>query len=1185
MPRVVVAGSENETSFAVIDFTTPASATTVLVDPQFNAGCRVAISGSHTAVGSVLTGQVRVVDVTDPATPVPQGTAMTLLNGIGAIAMRDSLVAAGEFSSTFQARVTLMDFSNPNAPVILGTAATPLISQGGRPAISSLAFTSDHVVVVSGSDPEIVQIDFTNPNSPSVTSFTPGLAGPPVIDASAAIIAAGDASSGIVKWFDAGSHTSLGRINTQLLSVDSIAVTGQQPILAASQNDTYVHRINTIGTASDSRFDPNLGGGPVVAVEATTGVCGAVLGSAVKLIDLTGTPTVLGTADPGLASISTLGISSFTAPAGPRASWSPLMLAFGPVLVGTPKTLPLALRNVGGSTLGISNLRSDDPQVTFSPSGPFTLSATASQTVNVTFTPTAAASLAGKNLRFDTTDPTNASAAVSLTGSGDYPHITVTPQNLNFPGVPVCLSTLLPVNVHNSGAVPLTVTAAQTTTAAFSATPATLTVGPGATSTLTVRFRPTTVGTASDTLTITSNDPNTGDVRVGLTGTGLPTPPPAIAVAPTDLQFGDFPVQFFFGLSITVANTSPCQPLTVALTSNGAPFFVTDTDPTTLPPDSLTVSGTVLGNSSKHFVVVFAPQSAGPVTGLLTIASNDPSMPTTTVRLQGNGVLPDPVSVELVLDRSGSMSAPGQGGTKIENLKSAVKLFADLVITGRGDEMGSVEFDDEFAVLTPFRGFDDAQRAAVENGANALTPRNFTSIGGGLRLGQAQLSPATNPRQVLLVFTDGLENRPPSIAAAQPAITQAGTEVYAIGLGQPQNISVAALSELASSSNGTFFLTNDTLVLRKHFLQVLADAFRHQTAADPLITVTQGGDVEIPVAITTCERRITFVLNWDNPSSVVDFTVTAPDNTRFTPNSPLSNQLVRYGERPGYRFYQIAFPPLGPGAGATIGPPQLGTWRMRIHGASLAGAEERCSTSVLVESQLTMRGTVQALDTTTPIRLEARIQEDAQRITDAEVVVTVTAPQTSLAAASTPAIVAQALNADRQPIPTGLPPLIALTTRRYRLTPGHQGVFSLDIPAPEVDGVYSFEFQARGTACGGTFQRYQSMSLYISGKPHAGTTTVDISHEKPGTAILRVTPRDASGNPLGPGISHLIDATADHGAVHPLMDLHDGSYAAQLSWRHDHTPPIVRLTMGTEDITVTLDEPETQKPPHPHDGS
>ncbi|HEY2393362.1 MAG TPA: vWA domain-containing protein [Candidatus Angelobacter sp.] len=223
-----------------------------------------------------------------------------------------------------------------------------------------------------------------------------------------------------------------------------------------------------------------------------------------------------------------------------------------------------------------------------------------------------------------------------------------------------------------------------------------------------------------------------------------------------------------------------------------------------------------------------------------------------------------PAAIELVLDRSGSMATPIPGGTRMTALQSAVSMFSDLVIPDTGFSMGSVQFDDQFAVLTALQNFDATQQNTIKTDANTLTPRGFTSIGGGLKLGQSSMSASSQARKVAIVFTDGFENTPPTIASIEPGVLTAGTEVYAVGLGDPAFLSVAALSELAASSNGKFFQTTDPLVLRKQFVEILADAFRQNMAADPLLTLQQGVPVTVPVNITNCEGRISFVLLWED---------------------------------------------------------------------------------------------------------------------------------------------------------------------------------------------------------------------------------------------------------------------------------------------------------------------------------
>jgi hypothetical protein len=535
-----------------------------------------------------------------------------------------------------------------------------------------------------------------------------------------------------------------------------------------------------------------------------------------------------------------------------------------------------------------------------------------------------------------------------------------------------------------------------------------------------------------------------------------------------------------------------------------------------------------------------------------------------TVPLTGTGVELAPAAMELVLDRSGSMAGAAQGGTKMDGLHAAVHLFSDLVVTGRGDEMGSVEFDDLFAPLTPLGAYDDAKRTAIQVDADALTPRNGTSIGGGMETASAALAASPLTRKVMLVFTDGMENEPPSIAMAR-TLLPAGTEVYAVGLGRPENISMQGLNDAAvTTNNGRFFQTDDTLILRKDFVQVLADAYRLSMAADPIVQLTPGARVEVPVQITACELRVSFVVNWDDPASNVELTVIAPDGTLFDAASPAANQLVRFGRRPRYRYCQIAFPPVDPGSGVpVIGPLQIGTWIMRLQAAGLAGPTERCTTSVMVESDLHIRSRVTAPDLSSPLRFATQVLHQGAPVAGAKVVVTMNAPTRSLAAVSTPAVLAAAARADHHPIPCGGRPRIGTRRQTFRLRPEKQRLYAATLPPPKVDGVYHFEVRATGQACGGTFERYESFSLYIGRQAERRRTTIQLGRANvPNAASIVVVPRDRGGVPLGPSYGSRIRAEMSEGTVWPVIDRLDGSYAVRVSW-----PP----KLGKPKLTLRID--------------
>jgi hypothetical protein len=1086
MATIVVAGGNNDNNFAVIDFSNPSSPVNVLATPSFQGSCMVDCFGTRAVAGNFLGGQVAIFDVSNPAQPAQVGTIDTGLGGIGAISFDGTNVLVGEVNGQ---RVVLIDVTNPASPTVVSTFTSAL---GG---ISAIALKGNLAVASGPSDFIFVVLNYSSPSNPAQVQFVPGtggvfFGGVITCDLDGTQAALADGGDGNIYLFDvsSGSPNLLSQFASTQVGISSISISGDV-VAAAATNGVTMSLVDFSNPAAPTATDTptNLGLGSVVKLAGNNLAAGAVFGFNVTLFSVAGTSaTASGTDGTTLGSIATLGFTSFTvATPEPQIAASTASLPFGAIRVGTassPQTV--TLKNTGTAPLNISAVATSISQYAVSPSG--TLPAIApnqSATVTVTFTPTAAQSFPA-TLSMTTNDPAHPTVSITLSGSGGFPQIVV-PGPLNFGSVAVCTPHSLNATVRNTGPIDLHLSAITTTGAGFSATPASLTVPAGGSNTIQVSLTPATVGALNGTLNFSSDDPNSPNVSVNLSAIGTSEPPPAISVTPTSINFGAVPLQYFFGVAVTVANTGPCEDLTVTLTATTltpsiATFILTTTsDPTSLPTNNLPITDTIAATSSKSYTVVFEPTATGSASGVLTITSNDPLHPSVSVPLSGNGVTVSPAAVELILDRSGSMATAITGGTRMTALQSAVSMFSNLVVPGTGFAMGSVQFDTTEAVLTPLLNFDTTQQNAIIAGANTLFPRFLTSIGGGLQLGQTSLSASTLARKVAIVFTDGFENKPPLIATVEPGVITAGTQVYAVGLGDPAYLSVAALNQLAASSNGVFFQTTDPLVLRKQFVEILANAFQLNMAADPILNLQQGVPVSVPVNITNCESRISFVLLWEDPAAQIQFTVRAPDGTTFGSGSGANNSLVRYVQNPGYRFLQIALPP---GPTRNIGPKQLGQWQMLINPVSISGGATRASTSVLVESDLVMTARLRGTIIGAPMSLEVVLTHAGSVLTNAHVKVKLTAPLNSLSALSTPIVRHRAAAADVHHIPPGLQILTKTQTRAYEARRSER-FYAVKFPAPSVDGVYSAEVSATGQACGGAFERYWTASLYIGLPP------------------------------------------------------------------------------------------------------
>ena len=214
-----------------------------------------------------------------------------------------------------------------------------------------------------------------------------------------------------------------------------------------------------------------------------------------------------------------------------------------------------------------------------------------------------------------------------------------------------------------------------------------------------------------------------------------------------------------------------------------------------------------------------------------------------TITVIGNTVGRKTAATAMVLDRSLSMSGDrGDGLSKHLSLQQAAGIFVDVML--EGDGVGIVRFNENAQPLQSILqlgdgGPSDTNRAdtkAIIEGT-ALDPSGQTSIGDGIFEGRQLLNtaPISYDVDALVVLTDGIENRPQFIADVAGEINEF---TYAVGLGQPQNISAVALQTISGNNGGYLLITGaiDTenqFLLQKHFLQILAGISNAQVVLDP----------------------------------------------------------------------------------------------------------------------------------------------------------------------------------------------------------------------------------------------------------------------------------------------------------------------------------------------------------------
>ena len=305
------------------------------------------------------------------------------------------------------------------------------------------------------------------------------------------------------------------------------------------------------------------------------------------------------------------------------------------------------------------------------------------------------------------------------------------------------------------------------------------------------------------------------------------------------------------------------------------------------------------------------------------------------IPITANTVQRQTASVMLCLDRSGSMLANSGIGTskRIDVLKFSAEIMID--VTHEGDSVGIVSFDQDpydvqipsIGPLGPVTAFD-ALRDQLRSAISTFTPNpsGQTSIGDGVERAQDRLSTVTGyDTKSVIVFTDGMENRPKFISDVSASITD---RVFAVALGRAENIRPSALTALTNGTGGYCMLTGDLDInsrykLAKYFLQVLAGVKNQDVVRDPDGQLAFGQVHEIDFHLT--EADITSDIILMTPArGMIDMTLVTPSGSII--NQAAANALPgsSYFDGRNVSYYRLTLPvPIDSGA-------REGKWLARL---------------------------------------------------------------------------------------------------------------------------------------------------------------------------------------------------------------------------------------------------------------
>lgn len=488
-----------------------------------------------------------------------------------------------------------------------------------------------------------------------------------------------------------------------------------------------------------------------------------------------------------------------------QVTLNPSTINFGSIAVGSSQTLAVTLTNSGGTKVTITQTSLSGTGFTFSGlTYPVTLAGGQSVTGKVTFTPPSAGidsstvsisfnTVSGKGHGLDITN----TATLPLSGAGTTSgQLTPAPSGLAFGNVQVGSSQTMTETLTNSGGASVTISSASATGSGFTASGLSLPtiVGAGQSVSFSVTFAPTSGNAVGGTLAITSNASNSA-LNVPLSGTGMT--PGQLTASPASLSFGNVTSGSSSSLSETLTNTGGSSLTISQISPSGAGFSFS----------GITLPVTLAAAQSVTFNASFAPQTAGGITGNLSISSNG-SNPSLSVPLSGTGasagqLAASPASLSFGNVTTGSSSTLAE---KLTNSGGSAVTISQISASGTGFSFGgislpltlaanqSVTFNASFAPQTA--GSASGSLVISSNGSNPTFSVAVT--GTGALPGQLAISPSTVNFGSVTVGTT--QNQSGTLTATNSSVTVtslgvSGSQFSVSGLTLP--VTIAAGGSIA----------------------------------------------------------------------------------------------------------------------------------------------------------------------------------------------------------------------------------------------------------------------------------------------------------------------------------------------------------------------------------------------------
>ncbi len=368
-----------------------------------------------------------------------------------------------------------------------------------------------------------------------------------------------------------------------------------------------------------------------------------------------------------------LAIAGATASASGTLTFSPSSLSVGNVAIDTSHSTAVTIKNTGAAAVTITGEGVHAGE--FSISGlsvGATIAAGASVTLTIKFSPTSTGLSAGYITI--ASNATNDYVQYLVNGTGVHAgELVATPSSVSFGSVPIGSKNTQTVQLKNTGVVALTISSDSLLGTGYSvnglASPLSLTLQAGQTTSFTMAFAPTTTGSVTGSLTLKSTAADS-NLTLVLNGTGA-SATRVISLLTTSLNFGNEVVGGTSTSAVAVKNAGNSSLTISGVSITGTGFSLSNG----------TSGATLAAGQTADLNVVFSPKATGSASAKITIASNASSTPS-TITVAGTGVSTAGHSVTLNWEPSGSANIVGYYVYRMSILELSYVRLTSSAVTG-----------------------------------------------------------------------------------------------------------------------------------------------------------------------------------------------------------------------------------------------------------------------------------------------------------------------------------------------------------------------------------------------------------------------------------------------------------------------------------------------------------------------